>query len=169
MAREWSELSHCTRKKVGAIIVKNNMIISDGFNGTPSGFDNNCEDENGETNWYVLHAEANAILKVAKSTNSCNEATLYLTLSPCKECAKLIHQSGIKRVVYSKKYKDDSGLSFLKKAGVEISSLADGFIADNGAGGLPEASFTGDPIVMIWWLSILLIILIGIWGPKNSN
>ena len=106
MAREWSELSHCTRKKVGAIIVKNNMIISDGFNGTPSGFDNNCEDENGETNWYVLHAEANAILKVAKSTNSCNEATLYLTMSPCKECAKLIHQSGIRRLVYLKNYKD---------------------------------------------------------------
>ena len=93
MALEWGKLSHCERKKVGAIIVKNNMIISDGFNGTPSGFNNNCEDENGNTNWYVLHAEANAILKVAKSTNSCNESTLYLTLSPCKECAKLIHQS----------------------------------------------------------------------------
>ena len=95
MALEWGNLSHCERKKVGAIIVKNKMIISDGFNGTPSGFDNNCEDENGDTNWYVLHAEANAILKVAKSTNSCLGATLYLTLSPCKECAKLIHQSGI--------------------------------------------------------------------------
>ena len=92
MALEWGKLSHCERKKVGAIIVKNNMIISDGFNGTPSGFNNNCEDMNGNTNWYVLHAEANAILKVAKSTNSCNESTLYLTLSPCKECAKLIHQ-----------------------------------------------------------------------------
>ena len=120
MALEWGKLSHCERKKVGAIIVKNNMIISDGFNGTPSGFNNNCEDMNGNTNWYVLHAEANAILKVAKSTNSCNESTLYLTLSPCKECAKLIHQSGIKRLVYSKKYKDPEGLDFLEKAGVEI-------------------------------------------------
>ena len=99
------------------------MIISDGFNGTPSGFDNNCEDENGETNWYVLHAEANAILKVAKSTNSCNEATLYLTMSPCKECAKLIHQSGIRRLVYLKNYKDSTGLDFLKKAGVIIDQI----------------------------------------------
>ena len=123
MALEWGKLSHCERKKVGAIIVKNNMIISDGFNGTPSGFNNNCEDENGNTNWYVLHAEANAILKVAKSTNSCNESTLYLTLSPCKECAKLIHQSGIKRLVYSKKYKDSEGLEFLEKAGVEIQHI----------------------------------------------
>ena len=112
--------SKCQRKKVGAIIVKNNMIISDGFNGTPSGFDNNCEDSDGNTNWYVLHAEANAILKVAKSTNSCRDATLYLTLSPCKECAKLIHQSGIKRLVYIKKYKDKTGLNFLEKAGVKI-------------------------------------------------
>ena len=99
------------------------MIISDGFNGTPSGFDNNCEDLDGNTNWYVLHAEANAILKVAKSTNSCKDATLYLTLSPCKECAKLIHQSGIKRLVYINEYKDTSGLKFLKKAGVEICQL----------------------------------------------
>ena len=99
------------------------MIISDGFNGTPSGFNNNCEDEKGNTNWYVLHAEANAILKVAKSTNSCNEATLYLTLSPCKECAKLIHQSGIKRLVYLKDYKDSTGLDFLKKAGVIIDQI----------------------------------------------
>jgi dCMP deaminase len=99
------------------------MIISDGFNGTPSGFNNNCEDENSNTNWYVLHAEANAILKVAKSTNSCNGSTLYLTLSPCKECAKLIHQSGIKRLVYSKKYKDPEGLEFLEKAGVEIQHI----------------------------------------------
>ena len=102
---------------------KNKMIISDGFNGTPSGFDNNCEDENGNTNWYVLHAEANAILKVAKSTNSCLDATLYLTLSPCKECAKLIHQSGIKRLVYSKQYKDLSGLKFLEKAQIEIQHI----------------------------------------------
>ena len=123
MAKEWGELSHCQRKKVGALIVKNNMIISDGFNGTPSGFDNNCEDSDGKTNWYVLHAEANAILKVAKSTNSCEGATLYLTLSPCKECAKLIHQSGIKRLVYLKNYKDTSGLQFLKKAGVKIDHI----------------------------------------------
>ena len=93
MAKEWGELSHCKRKKVGAIIVKNNMIISDGFNGSPSGFDNNCEDSEGNTKWYVLHAEANAILKVAASTQSCKGATLYITLSPCKECSKLIHQS----------------------------------------------------------------------------
>ena len=123
MAKEWGELSHCQRKKVGAIIVKNNMIISDGFNGTPSGFDNNCEDSDGNTNWYVLHAEANAILKVAKSTNSCLDSTLYLTLSPCKECAKLIHQSGIKRLVYIKNYKDETGLHFLEKAGVKIDQI----------------------------------------------
>ena len=123
MALELGNLSHCERKKVGAIIVKNKMIISDGFNGTPSGFDNNCEDENGDTNWYVLHAEANAILKVAKSTNSCLGATLYLTLSPCKECAKLIHQSGIKRLVYSEQYKDISGLTFLNKAKIEIQHI----------------------------------------------
>ena len=111
------------KEKVGAIIVKNNMIISDGFNGTPSGFDNNCEDSEGNTNWYVLHAEANAILKVAKSTNSCEDATLYLTLSPCKECAKLIHQSGIKRLVYLKNYKDTTGLQFLENAGVKIDHI----------------------------------------------
>ena len=123
MAHEWGMLSHCERKKVGAIIVKNGMIISDGFNGTPTGFDNHCEDEEGYTKWYVLHAEANAILKVAKSTNSCEGATLYLTLSPCKDCAKLIHQSGIKRLVYIKEYKDSSGLKFLKKAGVELTKI----------------------------------------------
>ena len=123
MAIEWGELSQCERKKVGALIVKDGMIISDGFNGTPSGFDNPCEDEDGYTKWYVLHAEANAILKVAKSTNSCKDAVLYLTLSPCKECAKLIHQSGIKRLVYIKKYKDISGLKFLEKAGVEIQQI----------------------------------------------
>ena len=120
MALEWGNLSHCERKKVGAIIVKNNMIISDGFNGTPSGFNNNCEDMNGNTNWYVLHAEANAIMKVAKSTNNSNGATLYITLSPCKECSKLVFQSGIKRVVYLNAYKDDSGVQFLKKGGVEV-------------------------------------------------
>ena len=120
MATEWAKLSYCERKQVGALIVKNRMIISDGYNGTPSGFENVCEDENHYTKWYVLHAEANAILKVASSTQSTKGATLYITLSPCKECSKLIHQSGIKRVVYSKKYKDDSGLAFLEKAGVEI-------------------------------------------------
>jgi dCMP deaminase len=99
------------------------MIISDGYNGTPSGFENPCEDEENYTKWYVLHAEANAILKVAASTQSCVGATLYLTLSPCRECSKLIHQAGIKRVVYSKKYKDDSGLIFLKKAGVILNKL----------------------------------------------
>ena len=123
MAVEWAKLSHCDRKKVGALIVKDGMIISDGFNGTPSGFENCCEDEDGYTKWYVLHAEANAILKVAKSTNSCKNAVLYLTLSPCKECAKLIHQAGIKRVVYIQQYKDTSGLKFLKKAGVDIQQI----------------------------------------------
>ncbi len=96
------------------------MIISDGYNGTPSGFENFCEDEEGYTKWYVLHAEANAILKVASSTHSCNGATLYLTLSPCKDCSKLIHQAGIKRLVYTQRYKDDSGLVFLEKAGVDV-------------------------------------------------
>ena len=123
MARTWGELSHCHRKKVGALIVKDRMIISDGYNGTPSGFENPCEDEENYTKWYVLHAEANAILKVAASTRSCVGATLYQTLSPCRECSKLIHQAGIKRVVYSKKYKDDSGLIFLKKAGVILNKL----------------------------------------------
>ena len=123
MARTWGELSHCHRKKVGALIVKDKMIISDGYNGTPSGFENSCEDEDNYTKWYVLHAEANAILKVAASTQSCVGATLYLTLSPCRECSKLIHQAGIKRVVYSKTYKDDSGLIFLKKAGVILNKL----------------------------------------------
>ncbi len=123
MAQEWAKLSHCERKQVGALIVKDRMIISDGFNGAPTGFDNCCENDEGETHWYVLHAEANAILKVAGSTQSCKGATLYITLSPCKECSKLIHQSGIKRVVYSREYKDDSGLKFLKKAGVELTYL----------------------------------------------
>jgi len=120
MAQTWGELSYCERKKVGALIVKNRMIISDGYNGTPSGFENVCEDENHYTKWYVLHAEANAILKVAGSTQSCRGATLYITLSPCKYCSKLIHQSGIVRVVYAKAYKDVSGLEFLKRAGVEL-------------------------------------------------
>ncbi|MCD6544839.1 MAG: dCMP deaminase family protein [Flavobacteriaceae bacterium] len=123
MAKEWSKLSHCKRKQVGALIVKDKMIISDGYNGSPTGFNNECEDENGNTKWHVLHAEANAILKVASSTQGCNNATLYLTLSPCKDCSKLIHQSGIKRVVYAAAYKDTTGLEFLKKAKVELNYL----------------------------------------------
>ena len=123
MAREWSQLSYCNRKQVGALIVKDKMIISDGYNGTPSGFENICETEQGNTKWYVLHAEANAILKVAKSTQSTEGATLYQTLSPCKDCSKLIHQSGIKRVVFIKKYKDTEGVDFLIKAGVEVSHI----------------------------------------------
>ncbi len=123
IAREWSLLSYCKRKQVGAIIVRDKMIISDGYNGTPSGFDNCCEDEEGLTNWYVLHAEANAILKVARSTQTCQDATLYITLSPCKECSKLIHQSGIKRVVYQLGYRDTSGIDFLAKAGVLVEQI----------------------------------------------
>ena len=123
MALEWGKLSHCKRKQVGALIVKDRMIISDGFNGTPTGFDNCCEDENGATKWEVLHAEANAILKVASSTQSAKNATLYITLSPCTQCSKLIHQAGIKRVVYANAYKDDAGIKFLKKAGIEIINL----------------------------------------------
>lgn len=120
MAHTWGQLSYCERKKVGALIVKDRMIISDGYNGTPSGFENVCEDEDHYTKWYVLHAEANAILKVAGSTQSCQGATLYITLSPCRECSKLIHQSGIKRVVYATAYKDLSGVEFLTKAGVVV-------------------------------------------------
>ena len=127
MAKTWSELSHCTRKKVGAIIVKDGMIISDGFNGTPSGFDNCCENADGDTHWYVLHAEANAILKVAKSTHNCQGATLYLTLSPCKDCSKLVVQSGIKRIVYINGYKDQSGIEFLREAGIEIEMIENPF------------------------------------------
>jgi dCMP deaminase len=123
MALEWAQLSHCHRKKVGALIVKDRMIISDGYNGTPTGFENPCEDEENYTKWYVLHAEANAIMKVAASTQSCSGATLYITLSPCKECSKLIHQAGIKRVVYAQAYKDTSGLEFLDKAGVTLTHL----------------------------------------------
>lgn len=123
MAMEWGKLSHCQRRQVGALIVRDRMIISDGYNGTPSGFENFCEDEEGYTKWYVLHAEANAILKVAGSTQSCRDATLYITMSPCKDCSKLIHQSGIKRVVYMEGYKDDSGLQFLEKAGVIIEQI----------------------------------------------
>lgn len=125
MAVEWANLSYCKRKKVGAIIVKDRMIISDGYNGTPSGFENNCEDEDGKTNWFVLHAEANAILKIAGSTQSCKGATLYITMSPCKECSKLILQSGIAKIVYMTGYSDDSGLSFLKNAGIEILNITE--------------------------------------------
>jgi len=124
MALEWARLSYCKRKQVGALIVKDRTIISDGYNGTPSGFENCCEDENNQTKWYVLHAEANAILKISRSTQSCEGATLYLTLSPCKECSKLIFQSGIKRVVYIQDYSDNEGLSFLKDAGVEILKIS---------------------------------------------
>ena len=123
MALEWAKLSYCKRKQGGAIIVKNRMIISDGYNGAPSGFDNCCEDKEGQTHWYVLHAEANAILKIAGSNHDCSRATLYLTMSPCKECSKLVHQAGIKRLVYLSKYKDKSGLEFLQTAGVELTKL----------------------------------------------
>ena len=119
MALEWGELSYCKRRKIGALIVKDKMIISDGYNGTPTGFENLCEDDKGYTKWYVLHAEANAIAKVSSSTQSTNGATLYITLSPCRECSKLIFQAGIIRVVYNNEYKDSSGLEFLEKAGVE--------------------------------------------------
>ena len=125
IAEEWGKLSYCKRKQVGALIVKDRMIISDGYNGTPSGFENFCEDVAGYTKWYVLHAEANAILKVARSTQSCQGATLYITMSPCKECSKLIHQAGIIKVVYAKAYKDDSGLRFLEKAGIELELIDD--------------------------------------------
>lgn len=123
MALEWAKLSHCQRKQVGALIVRDRMIISDGYNGTPTGFDNCCEDEAGETRWYVLHAEANAILKVAKSTHNADGATLYITLSPCKECSKLIVQAGIKRVVFHNGYKDQSGVNFLKESGIVVEQI----------------------------------------------
>ena len=124
MAQEWAKLSHCKRKQVGALIVKDKMIISDGYNGTPTGFENHCEDEDNYTKWYVLHAEANAILKVASSTQSCKGSTLYLTLSPCRECSKLIHQAGIIRLVYFKEYKDRTGIDFLKNAGVIVEQIS---------------------------------------------
>lgn len=124
MAREWAKLSHCKRRQVGSLIVRDRMIISDGYNGTPSGFENFCEDDEGYTKWYVLHAEANAILKVASSTQTCKGATLYITMSPCKDCSKLIHQSGIKRVVFIEAYKDNSGVQFLEKAGVAVDQIA---------------------------------------------
>ena len=123
MCHVWSSLSRAKRKKVGWLIVKNGSIISDGYNGTPSGFDNCCEDENGKTNWFVLHAEANAILKTAGSTHDCSGATLYLTMSPCKDCSKLVHQAGISRLVYINEYKDISGVDFLIEAGVEVCKI----------------------------------------------
>jgi dCMP deaminase len=123
MAHIWAENSYCNRRKVGAIIVKDKMIISDGFNGTPSGFENICEDENGITKPYVLHAEANAITKVAKSNNSSKGSTLYVTTSPCMECSKLIIQAGIKRVVFDEKYRITDGLDILERAGIELVNL----------------------------------------------
>ena len=120
MARIWAENSYCTRRKVGALIVKDKMIISDGYNGTPSGFENVCELDNGTTKPYVLHAEANAITKITKSGNNSDGATLYVTASPCLECSKLIIQSGIRRVVYSETYRLTDGIDLLKRAGVEV-------------------------------------------------
>ncbi len=125
MAMEWAKLSYCKRKQVGALIVKDRMIISDGYNGTPSGFENNCEDETGKTHWFVLHAEANAILKLASSTQSAKNSTLYLTLSPCKECSKLILQAGISKLVYIHEYSDDDGISFLKNHGIEVLKISE--------------------------------------------
>ena len=120
MARIWAENSYCVRRKVGALIVKDKMIISDGYNGTPAGFENICEDETGKTKSYVLHAEANAITKIARSNNSSNGATMYVTASPCIECAKLIIQAGIKRVVYSEKYRLEDGIELLRRAGIDV-------------------------------------------------
>lgn len=120
MAQIWAENSYCNRRKVGALIVKDKMIISDGYNGTPSGFENICEDDNGLTKPYVLHAEANAITKIACSSNSSSGATMYVTTSPCIECAKLIIQAGIKRVIYSEKYRLEDGLDLLRRANIEV-------------------------------------------------
>ena len=123
MANIWAQNSYCTRRKVGALIVKDRMIISDGFNGTPTGFENVCEDESGETKPYVLHAEANAITKVAKTNQSSQGATLYITASPCMECAKLIIQAGISRVVYSEKYRNEDGILLLQRANIDTDFL----------------------------------------------
>ena len=120
MARIWAENSYCQRRKVGALVVKNKMIISDGYNGTPSGFENQCEDNNNVTKPYVLHAEANAITKLAISNNNSDNATLYVTAAPCIECSKLIIQAGIKRVVYGEKYRLEDGINLLKKANIEV-------------------------------------------------
>jgi dCMP deaminase len=123
MALEWAKLSHCKRAQVGSLIVKDGMIISDGYNGTPTGYDNNCEDCDDKSHWYVLHSEANAILKCAKNGVSCKDATIYLTHSPCKDCAKLIYQSGIKRLVYNTEYRDNEGIEFLWESGVNVHFL----------------------------------------------
>lgn len=123
MARIWAENSYCERRKVGALVVKDKMIISDGYNGTPSGFENVCEDENNVTKPYVLHAEANAITKLARSSNNSDGSTLYVTAAPCIECAKLIIQSGIKRVVYGEKYRLEEGINLLRKANIEVKYL----------------------------------------------
>ena len=125
MASVWARNSYCKRRQVGALLVKNRMIISDGYNGTPSGFENICEDENGVTKPYVLHAEANAISKVAKSGNSSEDSTLYVTASPCLECAKLIIQSGVRRVVYKDEYRINDGIDLLRRAGVEVEQIED--------------------------------------------
>jgi dCMP deaminase len=125
MARVWAKNSYCKRRQVGALLVRERMIISDGYNGTPSGFENECEDENGNSKPYVLHAEANAITKVAKSNNSSDGATLYITDSPCMDCAKLIIQAGITRVVYGDEYRITDGINLLEKAGIEIIKISD--------------------------------------------
>ncbi|MBR3409050.1 MAG: dCMP deaminase family protein [Paludibacteraceae bacterium] len=125
MARTWAENSYCVRRKVGALLVKDQMIISDGYNGTPSGFENVCEDEHNVSYPYVLHAEANAISKVARSNNSSDRATLYVTASPCLECSKLIIQAGIKRVVYGEEYRLMDGVNLLRRAGIEVVRLQD--------------------------------------------
>ena len=125
MARVWAKNSYCKRRQVGALLVNDHMIISDGYNGTPSGFENDCEDENGQSKAYVLHAEANAITKVAKSNNSSNGATLYITDSPCMDCAKLIIQAGIIRVIYGDEYRITDGIKLLEKAGIEILKISD--------------------------------------------
>ncbi len=125
MARIWAQNSYCQRRQVGALVVKEGMIISDGYNGTPSGFENVCEDDNGITKPYVLHAEANAITKLARSSNNSDGATIYITASPCIECAKLIIQAGIKRVVYGEKYRLTDGIELLERAGIEIEYLGD--------------------------------------------
>jgi dCMP deaminase len=123
MAEVWAKNSYCTRRQVGALLVKDRMIISDGYNGTPAGFENVCEDENGVTKPYVLHAEANAITKVAKSHNSSEGAILYITDSPCMECAKLIIQAGIKRVVYAREYRIIDGVDLLRRVGIEVEKI----------------------------------------------
>ena len=130
MARIWAENSYCVRRKVGALLVKDQMIISDGYNGTPSGFENICEDENNVSKPYVLHAEANALTKVARSNNSSAGATLYVTASPCLECSKLIIQSGIKRVVYGEEYRLMDGVELLKRAGIEVELLSEQTLND---------------------------------------